>query len=89
MTLNQRFGSAPNISQHFHVLFIDGVFSPKSNGDLIFHWINDLSRKMLNALVTKISKLVARYLERRGWLARDKQIDQPTLALDHEEGNTL
>ena len=30
VTLIQRFGSALNLNLHFHALFIDGVFSPKS-----------------------------------------------------------
>ena len=58
---------------HFHVLFIEGVFSPKSNGDLRFHRVNAPTSKELNALVATISERVARYLERRG-------------ALPHEDG---
>jgi hypothetical protein len=48
---------------------IDGVFSPKSNGDLRFHRVNAPTSKELNALVATISERVARYLERQGWLA--------------------
>ena len=70
VTLIQRFGSALNLNLHFHVLFIDGVFSPKSNGDLRFHRVNAPTSKELNALVPTISERVARYLERRGRLAR-------------------
>jgi hypothetical protein len=60
VTLIQRFDSALklNLNLHFHVLFIDGVFSPKSNGDLRFHWVNAPTSKELNALPG--------YLERRG-----------------------
>ncbi|MDB3935740.1 transposase [Granulosicoccus sp.] len=72
VTLIQRFGSALNLNLHFHVLFIDGVFSPKSNGELRFHRVNAPTSKELNALVATISERVARYLERQGWLARDE-----------------
>ena len=89
MTLIQRFGSALNLNLHFHVLFIDGVFSPKSNGDLRFHRVNAPTSKELNALVATISERVARYLERQGWLARDEQSDHLTLALEDEECNTM
>ena len=89
MTLIQRFGSALNLNLHFHVLFIDGVFSPKSNGGLRFHRVNAPTSKELNALVATISERVARYLERKGWLARDEQSDHLTLALNDEEGNTI
>ena len=34
VTLIQHFGSALNLNLHFHVLFIDGVYSLKSNGEL-------------------------------------------------------
>ena len=76
------------------MLFIDGVFSPKSNGDLRFHRVNAPTSKELNALVATISERVARYLERRGRPARvgrpsDEQSDHLTLALDDEEGNTI
>ena len=40
-------------------------------------------------MVATISERVARYLERKGWLARDEQSDHLTLALDDEEGNTI
>ena len=71
VTLIQRFGSALNLNLHFHALFIDGVFSPKSNGELRFHRVNAPTSKELNALVATISERVARYLERRERAARD------------------
>ena len=71
------------------MLFIDGVLSHKSNGQLRFHRVNAPTSKELNALVVTISERVARYLERQGWLARDEQSDHLTLALDNEEGNTM
>ena len=71
VTLIQRFGSALNLNLHFHMLFIDGVFSPKSNGELRFHRANAPTSNELNALVATLSERVARYLERRGRPARD------------------
>ena len=70
VTLIQRFGSALNLNLHFHVLFIDGVFSPKSHGELRFHRANAPTSKELNALVATISERVARYLERQARPAR-------------------
>ncbi len=94
VTLIQRFGSALNLNLHFHVLFIDGVFSPKSNGQLRFHRINPPTSKELNALVGTISERVARYLERQGtpslgWLARDEQSEHLTLPLEEGHEETL
>jgi len=73
VTLIQRFGSAQNLNLHFQPLFIDGVFSPKSNGELRFHRVSAPTSKELNALVATISERVARYLERRVRPARDGQ----------------
>ena len=89
MTLIQRRGSALNLNLHFHVLFFDGVFSPRSHGDLRFHRVNAPTSKELNALVATISERVARYLERQGWLAIDEQSDHLILALEDVEGNTM
>ena len=80
VTLIQRFGSALNLSLHLHVLFIDGVFSLKSNGQLRFYRVNAPTSKELSALVATISERVARYLERQGWLASDELSDHLTLA---------
>ena len=66
VTLTQRFGLALNLNLHFHALFIDGVFSSKSRGELRFHRVNALTSKELNALVATISERVARYLEGQG-----------------------
>ena len=71
------------------MLLIDGVFSPKSNGELRFHRVNAPTSKELNALVATISERVGRYLERQGWLVRDEQSDHLSLVLDDEEGATL
>lgn len=81
VTLIQRFGSALNLNLHFPVLFIHGVFSPKSHGQLRFHRVNAPTCKELNSLVATISQRVARNLERQGWLARDEQSDHMTLVL--------
>jgi hypothetical protein len=90
VTLIQRFGSALNLNVHFHMLFIDGVFSPRSNGELRFHRVNAPTSKELNALVATISERIARYLERQGWLVRDEQSEHLNLALDDDqEGATL
>ncbi|MDB3935972.1 transposase [Granulosicoccus sp.] len=70
MILIQRLGSTLILNLHFQLLFIDGVFSPKSDLELRFHRVNASTSKELNALVATISERVARYLERRGRPAR-------------------
>ncbi len=54
-------GSALNLNLHFHVLFVDGLFSPRGSGQLRFHRLNAPTNKELNALVATIGEFVARY----------------------------
>ena len=79
MALIQRFGSALNSNLHFHVLFIDGIFSLKNNADLTFHQVDAPFSKELNALVATVSERVARYLEPQGRQARDGGPEMSTL----------
>jgi hypothetical protein len=70
VTLIQRFGSALNLNIHFHMLFLDGVYSfdrarPK------FHRSPRPSPTELAKLLHRISQRVTRLLERQGLLVRD------------------
>jgi len=53
VSLIQRFGLVLNMNLHFHALFIDGVFSPKSNGELRFHRIEAPTAKVLTACAAR------------------------------------
>ena len=77
VTLIRRFGLVLNLNPHFHVLFIDGVFSPRVNGQLRFHRVNAPSSKELNSLVATLSERFARYLERQGRPARGARPGAP------------
>ena len=70
VTLIQRFDSALNLNVHFHMLFIDGVYQEKHNGQLRFHRVNAATTSEINTLVATISQRVAGYLERKGLLVR-------------------
>ena len=37
ITLIQRFGGAVNLNIHFHMLFVDGVYSRNRYGKVVFH----------------------------------------------------
>ena len=39
VTLIQRFGSALNLNIHFHMLFLDGVYTDHSDGSTRFRWV--------------------------------------------------
>lgn len=85
VTLIQRFGSALNLNLHFHMLFIDGVYQIKHNGQLRFHRVNAPTGSELNTLVAKIGQRIARHLERQGLLTRDDESSYLTLDLQDDD----
>jgi len=92
VTLIQRFGSALNLNTHFHMLFLDGVYSfdrarPK------FHRTPRPTPAELVRLLHTISTRVARLLERHGLLVRDPEHDyldfEPAEAIDQLIGASI
>ncbi len=84
VTLIQRFGSALNLNIHFHMLFLDGVYTfegPRPR----FHRAPRSAPDELAKLLHTISKRVARLLERQGLLVRDPEHSY----LDFEPGEAL
>lgn len=72
VTLIQRFGSALNLNVHFHMLFLDGVYTTTPWGKSRFHRTNAPDQQALVELVHAISHRVAGLLEREGILERDE-----------------
>jgi hypothetical protein len=79
VTLIQRFGSALNLNVHFHMLFLDGVYTITPWGKSRFHRTNAPDQRELTELVHTISQRVAGFLERK--LAMGVQLS--TLYLSH------
>ena len=73
VTLIQRFGSALNLNVHFHMLFLDGVYTITPWGKSRFHRTIAPDRQELTELVHTISHRVAGFLEREGILERDEE----------------
>jgi hypothetical protein len=73
VTLIQRFGSALNLNVHFHMLFLDGVYTTTPWGKSRFHRTNAPNQQELTELVHTISHRVAGFLEREGILERDEE----------------
>ncbi len=72
VTLIQRFGGALNLNIHFHMLFLDGVYTGDSNGHLmLFRQAKAPNREELTRLTHTIAQRVGRYLERQGLVERD------------------
>ncbi len=73
VTLIQRFGSALNPNVHFHMLFLDGVYTKNKYGKTRFQRTNAPDQRELTELVHTISHRVAGILEREGILERDEE----------------
>ena len=74
VTLIQRFGSALNLNIHFHMLFLDGVYTGGANGCTAwFRRVKAPTGAELTQLAHTIAYRVARHLERQGLLVRDAQ----------------
>ncbi len=73
VTLIQRFGSALNLNIHFHMLFLDGVYTDHSDGSTRFRWVKAPTSAELTHLAHTIGHRVGRYLERQGLLERDAE----------------
>jgi len=80
VTLIQCFGGALNAHIHFHMLFLDGVYTDNKHGTLGFHRLKAPTNDELIQLTHTIAHRVGRYLERQGMLVRDT--DQSYLTAD-------
>jgi hypothetical protein len=87
VTLIQRFGSALNLNVHFHMLFLDGVYTTTPRGKSRFHRTNAPNQQELTELVHMISHRVAGFLEREGILERDDE--NSYLALDEGDEDPM
>jgi hypothetical protein len=58
---------------HFHMLFLDGIYTKNNLGLIRFKRTIDPNQQELAILVHSISHRVARYLERQGILERDEE----------------
>ncbi len=72
VTLIQHFGSALNLNIHFHMIFLDGVYTGGSSSlPIWFRPVTAPNRAELTRLTHTIAHRVGRYLERQGLMERD------------------
>jgi len=82
VTLIQRFGGAINLNIHFHTLFLDGVYT-FDNNRAKFHQTPPPTGEELDEVLATISRRVARYLEKKGYLV--KEDDEALFRVEEEE----
>ena len=69
----QRFGSALNLTVHFHIRFLDGVYVARPDGSLQFGWAKAPTSAELAGLAQSVARRIGRFLERQGLLERDAE----------------
>jgi hypothetical protein len=69
LTLIQRFGSALNLNPHFHMLFLEGAYQIDADKKIKrFIPVSPPKQTELESLVDSLSKKIAKYLERKGFI---------------------
>ncbi len=66
VTFVQRFGDALNLNVHFHTLALDGIYVADDVGHLTFRRVGSPSNVEVARVAKRVSRGVARLLERRG-----------------------
>jgi len=86
VTLIQRFGSAPNLNIHFHLLVLDGAYLVNTVPP-VFRRIEPPCPEELQALIERIGGRIGHALERQGLLERDAE--ESDLQLDPKSGGPM
>ncbi len=78
VTVLHRVGSGLNLNPHSHSLLLDGVYHHKDQGTLAFQALADLTDEDLAGILATFRARLQRLLERRGLLAEDDELDEPS-----------
>ena len=71
VTFIERFGGSLNLNIHFHIMYLDGVYT-FPNGKAQFHATPTPTPSELNHLVSTISHRVVKMLEKKGLIVKDE-----------------
>jgi len=66
ITFVQRFGGSLNLHVHFHVLFLEGLFTRDGEAPPVFHEALTPTRTELLAVLARVHRAVLHWLARRG-----------------------
>jgi len=56
VTQKQRFGTALNLNIHWHMLFLDGVYTECADGSLRFHEVTAPTGEELSRLIHRLAE---------------------------------
>ena len=71
VTVIQRFGSAINLNLHFHIIFLDGVYTRTGNGSLTFRRVTPQTEDV-ERLVVQIAGACEKWLSKQGYGEEDQ-----------------
>ena len=84
VTFIQRFGGSLNLNIHFHILYLDGVWTFEEN-KAGFHFITPPTPTELNNLLKTIAQRTVKLLEKRGLILRNEGSEHKFLNLKNTE----
>ena len=84
VTFIQRFGGSLNLNIHFHILYLDGVWTFEQN-KAHFHLIPPPTQSELSNLLKTIAQRTVKLLEKRGLIVRDEGSEHKFLNLENTE----
>jgi len=84
VTIVQRFGDGLRLNPHFHMLFLEGVYTVGFDGKPRFHATPPPTDEEIQALVVTIAKRVIRALKRRGYL---QDLEEGHTHVEYDEGD--
>ncbi|NRA63235.1 MAG: transposase [Pseudobacteriovorax sp.] len=67
----QRAGGALNLNLHYHLLVLDGLYTPGEDGSPIFTRVPGIDNDELACVVRGVSRRVVKYLRKTGRLSED------------------
>ena len=87
-TFIQRFGGSLNLNIHFHIMYLDGVYTFEKQ-KASFHPITPPSQSELDTLLKTISKKTVKLLEKQGLIVRDEGAEEEHKFLNINATETL
>ena len=94
VTFIQRFGGSLNLNIHFHIMYLDGIYTFEKQ-KASYHPITPPTQLELNSLLKTIAQRTVKLLEKRGLIVRDEGADHKFLnikdtgAMDHIHSSSI
>jgi Putative transposase/Transposase zinc-binding domain len=82
VTLVQRLRGSLNLNVHFHLVFLDGVFTRDAQNRVSFHLLPPPEHDELDAIVRRIHKRALAWLKRRGYIDNERERDAEPGAIE-------